>query len=96
MKVQRAWFGEHTDKDSSGKVRNPIAPEGRISEVNNRMASIAQAPNVVEAGLGVRNIPPALVGSKAPDVLRHQPQHAQARAVVRGDKNGREENRLPV
>ncbi|WP_297551458.1 hypothetical protein [Thermococcus sp.] len=62
------------------KVHSHLAPEGRISEMNNRMASIAQAPNVVEAGLGVRNIPPALVGSKTPDVLRLMPQYAQARA----------------
>ncbi|ASJ05215.1 MULTISPECIES: hypothetical protein [Thermococcus] len=35
-------------------------PEGHISGVNSGVASLVRAPNVVEACVGVRNIPPAL------------------------------------
>ncbi|NJE05144.1 hypothetical protein E3E36_03095 [Thermococcus sp. M36] len=47
------------------KVHSHLAPEGRISGVNKGMASIARAPNIVEASLGVRNIPPALSSERA-------------------------------
>ena len=47
------------------RVHSHLPPEGRISGVNSEIPSIVRAPNIVEAGLGVRNIPPALSSERA-------------------------------
>ncbi len=64
------------------QVHTHSAPEWRLLLVNKRPEPINETPILNNAGMAVREFPPALVGSKAPDVLRQEPQHAQARAVM--------------
>ncbi len=82
MKIQCIWTGEPLGSEDFREVRRLTAPEGRIPSANTQRKTLSHALTPTGVSCRVKTFPPALVGSKAPDVLRHQPQHSSERGVV--------------